>query len=129
MELLSDTAEALKHISEPEEPPPVPVIKPRHGYVVLRHPEMAEKMKRRVILPKEVLKDAEGEWLEVVSMGPGHLNDQGKRTPVGLSPGDRVILGPGGAVALKNVVGYFMCPEESIMAVVVPVKEKKHDKG
>ena len=66
-------------------------FRPLHDRVVVRRIDADEKTKGGIIIPDTAQeKPQEG---EVVSVGPGALNDKGERVPLELRQGDRVLFG------------------------------------
>lgn len=66
-------------------------IRPLHDRVVVKRLEQKETMRGGIIIPdtaKEKPQEA-----EVVAVGPGKLNDDGKRSPMDVKKGDRVLIG------------------------------------
>jgi len=66
-------------------------IRPLHGRVVVKRIEQKETVKGGIIIPdtaKEKPQEA-----EVVAVGPGKINDDGKRAPMDVKAGDRVLIG------------------------------------
>ena len=66
-------------------------FRPLHDRVVVRRIDADQKTKGGIIIPDTAQeKPQEG---EVVSVGPGALNDKGERVPLELRQGDRVLFG------------------------------------
>ncbi len=66
-------------------------IRPLHDRIVAKRIETAEEVRGGIIIPdtaKEKPQEA-----EIVSVGPGKLDDSGKRTPMDVKAGDRVLIG------------------------------------
>jgi chaperonin GroES len=66
-------------------------IRPLHDRVVVKRLEQKETMRGGIIIPdtaKEKPQEA-----EVVAVGPGKINDDGKRSPMDVKKGDRVLIG------------------------------------
>ena len=66
-------------------------IRPLHDRVVVKRIEQGEQIRGGIIIPdtaKEKPQEA-----EVVAVGPGKLNDEGKRMPIDVKAGDRVLIG------------------------------------
>ena len=66
-------------------------IRPLHDRVLVKRLEQEEQIRGGIIIPdtaKEKPQEA-----EVVAVGPGKLNDDGKRTPLEVKAGDRVLIG------------------------------------
>ena len=66
-------------------------FRPLHDRVVVRRIEAEEKTKGGIIIPDTAKeKPQEG---EVISVGPGTLNDKGELRPLDVKAGDRVLFG------------------------------------
>jgi chaperonin GroES len=66
-------------------------IRPLHDRVVVKRLEQKETVRGGIIIPdtaKEKPQEA-----EVVAVGPGKINDDGKRSPMDVKKGDRVLIG------------------------------------
>ena len=66
-------------------------IRPLHDRVVVKRLEQQEQIRGGIIIPdtaKEKPQEA-----EVVAVGPGKLNDEGKRAPMDVKAGDRILIG------------------------------------
>jgi len=66
-------------------------IRPLHDRIVAKRIEQEEQIRGGIIIPdtaKEKPQEA-----EVVAVGPGKLDDNGKRTPMDVKVGDRVLIG------------------------------------
>ena len=66
-------------------------FRPLHDRVVVRRIESEEKTKGGIIIPDTAKeKPQEG---EVISVGPGTLNDKGELRPLDVKAGDRILFG------------------------------------
>ena len=66
-------------------------IRPLHDRVVVKRLEQKEQVRGGIIIPdtaKEKPQEA-----EVVAVGPGKINDDGKRSPMDVKAGDRILIG------------------------------------
>ncbi len=66
-------------------------IRPLHDRVVVKRLEQKEQVRGGIIIPdtaKEKPQEA-----EVVAVGPGKVNDEGKRAPMDVKKGDRILIG------------------------------------
>ena len=66
-------------------------IRPLHDRVLVKRLEEGEQVRGGIIIPdtaKEKPQEA-----EVVAVGPGKLNDDGKRQPMDVKKGDRILIG------------------------------------
>ena len=92
-------------------------IRPLHDRVLVKRIELQEQVRGGIIIPdtaKEKPQEA-----EVVAVGPGKLNDEGKRTPLEVQPGDRVLMGKYSGSEIKiDDMDYVICREDEILAVI-----------
>jgi chaperonin GroES len=92
-------------------------FRPLHDRVVVRRIDAEEKSKGGIIIPDTAQeKPQEG---EVVSVGPGTLNDTGELRPLDVKAGDRVLFGKwsGTEVKLDNEELLIM-KESDIMGIL-----------
>jgi chaperonin GroES len=92
-------------------------IRPLHDRVLVKRIELQEQVRGGIIIPdtaKEKPQEA-----EVVAVGPGKLSDDGKRTPLEVQPGDRVLMGKYSGSEIKlDDTDYVICREDEILAVI-----------
>ncbi len=92
-------------------------IRPLHDRVLVKRIELQEQVRGGIIIPdtaKEKPQEA-----EVVAIGPGKLSDEGKRTPLEVQPGDRVLMGKYSGSEIKiDDTDYVICREDEILAVI-----------
>ena len=92
-------------------------IRPLHDRVVVKRIEQEEQVRGGIIIPdsaKEKPQEA-----EVLAVGPGKVKDDGSRTPMDVSVGDRVLIGKYSGSDIK--VGDEECVilrEDEILGVV-----------
>lgn len=93
-------------------------IRPLNDRVLVKRLEEEEVTKGGIIIPDTAKeKPAEG---EVVAVGPGRLDDKGKRVPVELKAGDRVLFSKYGGTDVKlDGKDYLILREDDILGVVV----------
>jgi chaperonin GroES len=92
-------------------------IRPLHDRVLVQRIEEEEQSKGGIIIPDTAKeKPQEG---KVVAVGPGRLDEEGKRTPVSVKPGDRVLFGKyaGSEIEIDDE-NYLILREEDILAVI-----------
>jgi chaperonin GroES len=92
-------------------------IRPLHDRVLVKRIEAQEQVRGGIIIPdtaKEKPQEA-----EVIAVGPGKLLEDGKRSPMDVKAGDRVLMGKysGSEIKLDNQ-DYVILREEEILAVV-----------
>jgi len=92
-------------------------IRPLNDRVLLRRIEPEEVVKGGIIIPdtaKEKPQEA-----EVIAVGPGRLDDSGKRIPMEVKKGDRVLIGKYSGTDVK--IGddeYVIVREDEILGVI-----------
>ena len=92
-------------------------VRPLHDRVLVKRIEEKEVVKGGIIIPDTAKeKPMEG---EVVAVGPGKLQDDGKRSPVDVKTGDRILFGKYAGTEIKiDDVDYVIMREEEILAVL-----------
>ena len=95
--------------------------RPLHDRVILKRVEEKETVKGGIIIPDTAKeKPMEG---EVISVGPGKMMEDGKRSPMDLKAGDRVLFGKYAGTEIKlDDVEYLIMREEEILAVLTERK-------
>ena len=92
-------------------------FRPLHDRVVVRRIEADEKTKGGIIIPDTVKeKPSEG---EIIAVGPGGRDENGKLIPMGVKAGDRVLFGKwsGNEVKLDGE-DLLIMKESDIMGVI-----------
>jgi chaperonin GroES len=92
-------------------------IRPLHDRVLVKRIEAQEQVRGGIIIPdtaKEKPQEA-----EVVAVGPGKVGDDGKRAPMDVTVGDRILIGKysGSEIKLEGN-DYVILREDEILAVV-----------
>ncbi len=92
-------------------------IRPLQDRVLIQRLDEEEQVKGGIIIPdtaKEKPQEA-----EVKAVGPGKLDDDGKRTPMDVSVGDRVLVGKYSGSDIKiDDEDYVILREDEILAVI-----------
>ena len=92
-------------------------IRPLHDRVVVKRIEAQEQVRGGIIIPdtaKEKPQEA-----EVIAVGAGKLLDDGKRSPMDVKAGDRILIGKYSGSEIKyNDQDYVILREEEILAVI-----------
>jgi chaperonin GroES len=98
--------------------------KPLNDRVLVKRFEENEVIKGGIIIPDTAKeKPMEG---EVVAVGPGKMRDDGKRTPLDVKAGDRILFGKYSGTEIKiDDQDYVIMREEEILAVLGSEKNKK----
>jgi chaperonin GroES len=91
--------------------------KPLHDRVLVKRFEEGEVVKGGIIIPDTAKeKPMEG---EVVAVGPGKMQDDGKRSPMDVKTGDRILFGKYSGTEIKiDDQDYTIMREEEILAVL-----------
>ena len=91
--------------------------RPLNDRILLKRIEEKEAVKGGIIIPDTAKeKPMEG---EVISVGPGKMMEDGKRSPMDLKAGDRVLFGKYAGTEIKiDDVEYVIMREEEILAVI-----------
>jgi len=92
-------------------------VRPLHDRVLLRRLEEKEVVKGGIIIPdtaKEKPQEA-----EVVAVGPGKFDDNGKRLPIDVKKGDRILIGKYSGSDIKiDDKEYVIVREDEILGVL-----------
>ncbi|MGA2263223.1 MAG: co-chaperone GroES [Acidobacteriota bacterium] len=96
-------------------------VRPLHDRVLLKRFEEKEVVKGGIIIPDTAKeKPMEG---EVISIGPGKMLEDGKRSPMDVAAGDRVLFGKYAGTEIKiDDEEYVIMREEEILAVLGKAK-------
>ena len=99
-------------------------FRPLHDRVVVRRVDSEEKTAGGIIIPDTAKeKPMEG---EVVAVGPGGRDDNGKLTPLDVKAGDRVLFGKWSGTEVKiDGNDLLIMKEADIMGVIDGAKKKK----
>jgi len=92
-------------------------IRPLHDRVVVKRLEQGEQVRGGIIIPdtaKEKPQEA-----EVHAVGPGKINDDGKRAPMDVKKGDRILIGKylGSEIKIDDDE-FVILREDEILAVI-----------
>jgi chaperonin GroES len=92
-------------------------IRPLHDRLIVKRMEEEERTKGGIIIPDNAKeKPQEG---EVVAVGSGKVLEDGKRAPLEIKKGDRVLFGKYSGSEIKIDGGeYLMMKEEDILGVI-----------
>jgi chaperonin GroES len=92
-------------------------IRPLHDRVIVKRIEQERKSTGGIVIPDTAAeKPDQG---EVIAVGPGKRNDEGKREPLDVKVGDRILFGKySGSTVVVEGTEYLVMREEDIMGVV-----------
>ncbi len=93
-------------------------IRPLADRVVIKPQEREERTKGGIYLPDTASKEKPQEGL-VMAVGEGRLDDSGKRIPVSVKAGDRVLFAKYAGTEVKlDDEDYLILSEKDILAIV-----------
>src|SRR5579871_3802272 len=92
-------------------------FRPLHDRVVVERIDSEAKTAGGIIIPDTAKeKPSQG---EIIAVGPGGRDENGKLTPIDLKPGDRVLFGKWSGTEVKiDGVEYLIMKESDIMGVL-----------
>jgi chaperonin GroES len=92
-------------------------VRPLHDRLIVKRLEEEEKTKGGIIIPDTAKeKPIEG---KVIAAGTGRLNKDGKKMPMEVKTGDRVLFAKYGGTEVKmDGEEYLMMKEEDVLAVI-----------
>jgi len=99
-------------------------FRPLHDRVVVRRIEADEKTKGGIIIPDTAKeKPSEG---EIIAVGPGGRDENGKLTPMGVKAGDRVLFGKWSGTEVKlDGEDLIIMKESDIMGILDQTAARK----
>jgi chaperonin GroES len=92
-------------------------VKPLNDRVLIRRMEAEEKVKGGIIIPDTAKeKPLEG---KVVAVGAGRIDENGKRIPMEVKVGDRVLIGKYSGTEVKiEDIEHVILKEDEILGVI-----------
>ena len=99
-------------------------FRPLHDRVVVKRIEADAKTAGGIIIPDTAKeKPSQG---EIIAVGPGGRDENGKLIPIDVQPGDRVLFGKWSGTEVKiDGVEYLIMKESDIMGVLEGTAAKK----
>ncbi len=99
-------------------------IRPLHDRVLIKRLEEKEVIKGGIIIPDTAKeKPMEG---EVVAVGPGKIQEDGKRSAMDVKAGDKILFGKYAGTEIKiDEQDYTIMREEEILAILEPAGKSK----
>ncbi len=92
-------------------------VNPLQDRILVRRLEEGETVRGGIIIPdtaKEKPQEA-----EVVAAGPGRLSDEGKRLPMTVKSGDRILMGKYSGTEVKiDGADFLILREDDVLAIV-----------
>ena len=93
-------------------------IRPLADRVVIKPAEREEQTKSGIYLPDTVSKERPMEGT-VLAVGEGRLDDNGRRVPMNVKPGDKVLFAKYSGTEYKiDEVEYLILSEKDILGVI-----------
>lgn len=93
-------------------------IQPLNDHVFIEPMSKEEKTASGIVLPETVSKEKPMQG-KIIAVGPGKLNDDGKRIPMSVKKGDVVLFTKYGPNEIKiDNKEYLVAKEEDILAVL-----------
>ncbi len=92
-------------------------VRPLHDRLIVKRLEEEEKTKGGIIIPDNAKeKPQEG---EVIAVGSGKILEDGKKVPLEVKKGDRVLFGKYSGTEIKlDGAEYLMMKEEDILGIL-----------
>ena len=92
-------------------------LKPLHDRILVERVEEAEKTKGGIIIPDSAKeKPAEG---KVIAVGDGKTGDDGKRIPLQVKKGDRILFGKYSGTEVKiDGDEYLIMREDDVLGII-----------
>ncbi len=99
-------------------------FRPLHDRVVVKRIDAEQKTAGGIIIPDSAQeKPSQG---EIIAVGPGGRDENGKLTPIDVKVGDVVLFGKWSGTEVKiDGVEYLIMKESDIMGVLTDVDSKK----
>lgn len=93
-------------------------IKPLHDRILVKRLEEEEKTKGGIIIPDSAKeKPMEG---EVIAVGDGKVGDDGKKTPLDVKAGDRILYSKYGGTDIKiEGVEHLIMREDDVLGIII----------
>ena len=92
-------------------------IRPLQDRVLVKRLEQEEQVRGGIIIPDTAKEKPQ--QAEVIAVGPGKVNDEGKRSPVDVKQGDKILISKySGSEIRIDDEDYVILREDEILAVV-----------
>jgi chaperonin GroES len=97
-------------------------VKPLADRILVRRIEELETKKGGIIIPDTAKeKPQEG---EIVAVGPGRMNEEGKRIAMEVKKGDRVLIGKYSGTEIKiDGTEYVILREDDVLGILAATKK------
>ena len=92
-------------------------VRPLNDRIIVKRLEEEEKTKGGIIIPDSAKeKPIEG---KVIAVGDGRINKEGKKIPMEIKKGDRILFAKYGGTEIKmDGEEYLMMKEDDVLAVI-----------
>ena len=92
-------------------------VRPLNDRIIVKRLEEEEKTKGGIIIPDSAKeKPVEG---KVIAVGDGRINKEGKKIPMEIKKGDRILFAKYGGTEIKmDGEEYLMMKEDDVLAVI-----------
>ena len=92
-------------------------LRPLHNRIIVERATAGEQKQGSIIIPDSAKEKPQ--QATVVSVGPGKLDKDGKRQPLDVKAGDKVLIGKySGSEVSVNGSDYVILTEDEVLAVV-----------
>jgi len=92
-------------------------IRPLADRILVRRIEEKEEVRGGIIIPDSAKEKPQE--CKVVAVGPGRLDDNGKRMPLEVKKGDRILMGKYSGTEVKiDGVEHLMMREDDVLAIL-----------
>ena len=93
-------------------------VTPLNDRVLIKRVDVKEQVKGGIIIPDSAKeKPLEG---EVVAVGPGKLDDDGKRVEMSVTAGDRVLVGKYAGTEIKlDDIEHVIVREDEVLGIII----------
>jgi chaperonin GroES len=93
-------------------------VKPLYDRILVKRTDAAEQVRGGIIIP-DTAKEKPME-AEVMAVGDGKMNDEGKQTPLQVKVGDRILVGKYSGTDIKfDDQEYLILREDEVLAIVL----------
>ena len=100
-------------------------LTPLHDRILVRRIEEGESVRGGIIIPDTAKeKPQEG---EVIAVGKGKVNEEGKVRPLDLKAGDRILFGKYSGTEIKlDGEDFIIMREEEVLGIITGAAKKEH---
>jgi chaperonin GroES len=92
-------------------------VRPLHDRIIVRRLEEGEQKSGAIIIPDSAREKPQRG--EVIAAGSGKVNDDGKRVPLDVKPGDQILFGKYTSQEVKlDGEEYLIMREDEVLAVI-----------